>query len=212
MKRARLIIKEVQVARQGEIKNFQIKLPKDVKRIIAIETDVRLDSERAASETDGVKPSIETKPDLEYKPTEGSPTAEGRISPPYLSWTLEKNPVMGKLKLKSMERTNIFYEEWLHFILFNGGIPDMSMGMFPRSPISLNKNRKAKKVDVPVETTIVNGIYHDTIGTFLKKDITYTVKVFVWVETEEESDGVVFDFQEQASDEPESKTEKINVK
>lgn len=44
MKRARLIIKEVQVTRQGEIKNFQIKLPKNVTRIIAIETDVRIDS------------------------------------------------------------------------------------------------------------------------------------------------------------------------
>ena len=102
---------------------------------------------------------------------------------------------MGKLKLKSMERTYIFYEEWLHFILFNGGVPDMSMGMLERSPISLNKNRTPKKVDVPVETTIVNGIYADTIGKFLKKDIAYTVKVFVWVETEEDTDGVVFDFQ-----------------
>jgi hypothetical protein len=44
MKRARLIIKEVQVTKQGEIKNFQIKLPKNVKRIIAIETDVRINS------------------------------------------------------------------------------------------------------------------------------------------------------------------------
>lgn len=40
MKRARLLIKEVQITKQGEIKNFQIKLPKNVTRIIAIETDV----------------------------------------------------------------------------------------------------------------------------------------------------------------------------
>ncbi|MBS1635824.1 MAG: hypothetical protein JST26_07855, partial [Bacteroidetes bacterium] len=33
-------------------------------------------------------------------------------------------------------------------------------------------------------------------GKYLKRDITYTVKVFVWVETEEESDGVEFDFQQ----------------
>lgn len=44
MKRARLIIKEIQITKQGEIKNFQIKLPKNVKRIIAIETDVRIES------------------------------------------------------------------------------------------------------------------------------------------------------------------------
>ncbi len=119
---------------------------------------------------------------------------------PFLSWTLQQNPVLGKLKLKSMERTYIFFEEWLHFILFNGGVPDMSMGLFARNPVSINKNRKAKKVDVPVETTVVNGIYEDTLGKFLKRDITYTVKVFVWVETEEDADGVVFDFQEEDSE------------
>jgi hypothetical protein len=44
MKRARLIIKEIQITKQGEIKNFQIKLPKNVKRVLAIETDVRIES------------------------------------------------------------------------------------------------------------------------------------------------------------------------
>jgi hypothetical protein len=119
---------------------------------------------------------------------------------PFLSWTLQQNPVLGKLKLKSMERTYIFFEEWLHFIFFNGGIPDMSMGLFAHNPTSLNKNRKAKKVDVPVETTIVNGIYEDTYGKFLKRDLAYTVKVFVWVETDEDTDGVVFDFQEESDE------------
>ena len=195
MKRARLIIKEVQVTRQGEIKNFQIKLPKNVRQVVAIETDVRLDHVGEGLTTGDIRPA----PKLEAAPAiEGKVSAvgsDGRRSLPYLSWTQQQNPVMGKLKLKSMERTYIFYEEWLHFILFNGGVPDMSMGMLERSPISLNKNRIPKKVDVPVETTIVNGIYADTIGKFLKKDIAYTVKVFVWVETEEDTDGVVFDFQ-----------------
>jgi len=40
MKRAKLIIKEITVNKSGEIKNFQIKLPKDVKRIVAVELDV----------------------------------------------------------------------------------------------------------------------------------------------------------------------------
>lgn len=132
---------------------------------------------------------------------------DGKITAPFLSWTQQQNPVMGKLKLKSMERTYIFFEEWLHFILFNGGIPDMSMGLWANNPTSLNKNRKAKKVEVPVETTIVNGIYEDSIGKYLKRDITYTVKVMVWVETEEDADGIEFDFQE-----AETKNETVNEK
>ena len=54
MKRARLIIKEITVNKAGEIKNFQIKLPKNVKRIIAVETDVMTTSDNSKSyqETD----------------------------------------------------------------------------------------------------------------------------------------------------------------
>jgi hypothetical protein len=194
MKRARVIIKEVKVTKQGEIKNFQIKLPKNVQRIIAIETDVRVDSKVEGFPTGEVRPT----PKIETPPVRDSSGADsdGRRIAPFLSWTLQKNPVTGKLKLKSMERTYIFYEEWLHFILFNGGIPDMTMGMFARSPISLNKNRVPKKVDVPATTTVVNGIYEDTLGKFLGQDITYTIKVFVWVETEEENKGIAFDFQD----------------
>lgn len=65
MKRARLLIKEVKVTKQGEIKNFQIKLPKNVKRIIAIETDVRIDSpvsEFLSADEISPAPVIETKP------------------------------------------------------------------------------------------------------------------------------------------------------
>ncbi len=209
MKRARLIIKEVQITKHGEIKNFQIKLPKNVKRIVAVETDVRIDLRIEGISIGDIKPAprFETLPVIEPK---ASAVGSGSRGVPFLSWTQQQNPVMGKLKLKSMERTYIFYEEWLHFILFNGGIPDMSMGLFARSPISLNKNRQAKKVDVPVETTIVNGIYEDTIGNFLKRDIAYTVKVFVWVETEEDTDGVVFDFQNEPGEV--KKDETVNEK
>lgn len=204
MKRARLIIKEIKITRLGEIKNFQVKLPKNVRHIVAIETDVRLDQflkDKGASDTGVIVPI----PVLETKAREAmAAEAIGREgNAPYLSWTQQQNPVVGKLKLKSMERTYIFYEEWLHFIFFNGGVPDMSMGMFNNTPFSLNKNRMAKKVDVPIETTIVNGIYEDSFGAGLKRDVAYTVKVFVWAETEEDSDGIVFDFQEEKKEKQE---------
>lgn len=54
MKRARLIIAEIKITKQGEIKNFQIKLPKNVKRIIAVETDIRMDSAGAAGFDSGI--------------------------------------------------------------------------------------------------------------------------------------------------------------
>jgi hypothetical protein len=105
-----------------------------------------------------------------------------------------------------MERTNIFYEEWLHFIRFNGNVPDMSMGLFSNNPTSLNKNKVAKKVDVPKETTLITGLFEDTIGVQLRMDISYTIKVFVWVETHEDADDVVFDFQDENSEDENKET------
>lgn len=51
MKRARLIIAEVNITKQGQMKHFQIKLPKDTTRIIAIETDARMNSKINVSAT-----------------------------------------------------------------------------------------------------------------------------------------------------------------
>lgn len=211
MKRARLIIKEVQVTRQGEIKNFQIKIPKNIRRIIAIETDVRIDgrteahpkyvpsAEPVASEGRAIDsaPMSSVAMDSMATASVGTVSVEMDAKPtlPFLSWTIDQNPVLGKLKLRSMERTNIFFEEWLHLIMFSGGMPDMSGGLLKNNPSSLNRNRVPKKVEVPKMTTLINGLFEDTLGRTLKKDIRYLIKVFVWGETDEDADGVVFDFQ-----------------
>ena len=121
-------------------------------------------------------------------------------SAPYISWTINSNPVLGKLKLQSMERSNIFFEDWVHLVAYDGGMDDRGK-IFPVSPYSLNKNYYPKKVHAPLETTIVKGIFQDSFGDRMKKDVSYTLKVFVWVETEEESNGVDFGFQEKETEE-----------
>lgn len=185
MNRARVIIKEIAITKQGEIKNFQIKLPKNVKRIIAVETDVLI-----LSVLDILIPADAGV---------GAPAPGGEAQAHYLRWTAQKNPVLGKLKLQSMERANIFFEAWLHFMSYDGGMDDRGR-IFPVSPYTLNANWYPKKVFAPLETTIVKGFYEDNIGKRLAADLSYTIKVFVWVETQEDSDGVMFDFQNEDSE------------
>jgi hypothetical protein len=48
---------------------------------------------------------------------------------------------------------------------------------------------------VPNTTTVINGLFTDTMGQYFERELKYSIKVFVWVETEEESKGVDFDFQ-----------------
>lgn len=207
MKRARVIIKEINITKQGEVHHFQMKLPKNAIRIIAVETDVRIDAiDKKAVETSAVA-TAEIIPKLKIitpmqrsnimlaSTLELSAINVKNPLPPFLSWTRTKNPTLGRLKLQSLERANIFYEEWVTFVWLNGGIEDMSYGLFPISPYTLNKNTMPRKVDVPNTTTVINGLFTDSIGMYLKQNLTYTIKIFVWVETTEDNDGVVFDFQ-----------------
>lgn len=185
MKRARVIIKEIAITKQGEIRNFQIKLPKNVKRIIAVETDVLM-----LSALDIPIPAAVGV---------GLPLPGGEAQAHYLRWTAKTNPVLGKLKLQSMERANIFFEAWLHFMYYDGGMDERGR-IFPVSPYTLNANWYPKKVFAPLETTIVKGFYEDNIGKRLATDLNYTIKVFVWVETQQDADGVLFDFQNEESE------------
>ena len=171
MKRARVIIKEISITKQGEVHHFQIKLPKNAIRICAIDTDF-----------------------LIVTPVKSLPT-NPVTKRPFLKWEKFKNPTLGRLKLQSSERTNIFYSDWVKFKWLNGGLDDMSYGLFPISPYSLNKPTVPKTVEVPNTTTVINGLFTDTIGILLKQPLAYKIKVFMWIETQEESDGVVFDFQ-----------------
>ncbi len=206
MKRARVIIQEVRITRQGEIKNFQIKLPKNVRRIIAIDTDVRINTKIPGLPDGGIKrESPYASGELHEASMVSSSESSNRSKLPYLFWNPKVNPVLGKLKLRSRERTNIFYEEWLHFVQFDGGVPDMSIRLFDRPPASLNRNTAPKKVDVPRETTLINGLFEEYFGKLLKTDLDYTIKIFVWMETEEETNGVVFDFQQEDTEEAENK-------
>ena len=185
MDRARLIVKEVKIQKQGEINFFQVRLPQDTKRIIGIETDAIIISPFTLASSHGSEPN----PDG---------TVAGQIinRTPFLKWDTTVNPTLGKLKLQSQDRAGIFFETWIYFIQLGGGIPDMSFGMFPKSPYSLNQNSPPKKVNLTCKHSSIEGMYEDEFGKTQNRDMNYILKVFVWIETTEESKGVVFDFQE----------------
>ena len=119
--------------------------------------------------------------------------------PTYLTWTAKKNPTLGKLKLQSMECSGIFFTSWVHYINFQAGYKDTDASPFPVSPYTLNRNSVAKRVNVPGKTTLLRGSFTDSISEQLQQDITYVLKIYVWVETDEEARGIEFDFQKEAN-------------
>lgn len=191
MSRSRLIVKDVVIQKQGEISFFQIRLPKNARRILGIETDVFMESvlEADTSSTGSGSHGGGINPDG----TVGSPIEVNRR--PFLKWSSKSNPVIGKLKLQSMDRNNIFFETWVPFVFLNSSLPDMSFGLFPKSPYSLIVRSKPKPIGIPCSNAIINGLFTDDIGSRKNIDMKYRVKVFVWVQTTEPTKGVVFDFQ-----------------
>jgi hypothetical protein len=192
MNRARLIVKEFVIQKLGEINFFQIRLPKNATSILGIETDVLMES---FLETDTIG--------------SGSHSGGGGVLPdgtiagstpdvnlhPFLQWGSKSNPVVGKLKLQSMDRSNIFFENWIPFVLLNGSMPDMSYSLFPKSPYSLIVRGKPKPIGIACSNNIINGQFADSIGIAKNVDMKYRVKIFVWVQTTEPTNGVAFDFQ-----------------
>jgi hypothetical protein len=185
MNRARVIVKEISIQKKGEVHFFQIKFPKNVTRIRGIEFDAFMISpiETGAGSSDpALPPGVISEPNRT----------------PFLKWTPIGNPILGKLKLQSLNRNNIFYETWIPFIFYNGGIPDMSFGMFPKSPYSLNTYSKPKSINLECTNAMVNGMFIDRIGKRQNADLNYRIKVFVWIETTEDAKGVKYDFQEES--------------
>lgn len=168
MSRIRVLISEVSITKAGEVKHFQIKLSKHAIKIVGIETDVFLKSRTP-------KKMLEQQPKSNVSRTENYNTA-------------------GKLKLQSMEKENIFFSDWVRASVFYESFKTPSAFDLHQGLKDIRGKTAPKKVDVPIESTIINALYHDTVGKLLKQDLSYTLKVFVWIETNENANGVAFEF------------------
>ena len=104
------------------------------------------------------------------------------------------NNTAGKLKLQSMEKENIFFSDWVKASVFYEGFKQPKAFEIHSGLKDIRGKTAPKKVDVPVESTIINAIYVDTIGKFHKLDISYMLKVFVWIETNDPQNGITFEF------------------
>lgn len=169
MSRVRILVTETSITKAGQVKHFQIKVSKHAFKIVGIETDVFLKSH---TDKGGTVPD----------PTGVIPRE-----------TVTNNTA-GKLKLQSMEKENIFFSDWVKASVFYEGFKQPKAFEIHSGLKDIRGKTAPKKVDVPVESTIINAIYVDTIGKFHKQDISYTLKVFVWIETNDPQNGVTFEF------------------
>ena len=194
MNRARVIVKEISILKKGEVHFFQIRLPKNTIRIRGVEYDAFMLSQLAAA-----TPAEPAGPTVPSGGISGG-VSHQPVRTTFLKWTPTTNPTLGKLKLQNLDAHNLFYETWVPFMLYGGGMPDLSYGLFPKSPYTLNTNGKPKHVDLSCNNQVINGMFEDAIGSKQNADLNYRLKVFIWIETSENANGVIYDFQESESE------------
>lgn len=177
MIREQVVITPVNITKAGQVKHFQVKLPKNAKRIIGIELGWRLLSRgEILIPRDGGKyaPAMEA-----YS---GSSVIEGSDR---TSGLFKRNKLIGEVKLQSCEEANIFYAGDLQ------SDENIAMGDFSQNPFwrpsafTHETNSFEERVIVDGESTMIQGIYKDRLGEQSKTDYNYLANVYVWIEIEE---------------------------
>lgn len=166
--RHRMIMQSFTISKPEQVHHFQIRLPRNSKQVVAIDYDVLI----SAVPNNGAVGHSENSIEFNYSST--------------------MNPTVGRLKLQSLEKANIIYSEWLKLLEWNIGIKPG--GIFPINPFTLLQKQMPKQVEVSPQTTILNGLYEDNILKSTNGNFNYTIKVLVWLEMNEDSKGVEFDF------------------
>ena len=174
MMQEQVVITPITITKAGQIKHFQIKLPKTAKRIIGVEIGGRLltnSKEKIALSVVEVSPEmmVEVMPIMaELAPAVERPTA------------FKRNTFIGELKLQSCEEANIFYAGHLQTDN-NLGYGDFSQNRFWKiNPFTHQAMAFEETVIVDADSTIIQGVYKDYIGKQRKQDVNYLVNVYVW--------------------------------
>lgn len=181
MSRTRILITEVNITRAGQIKNFQIKLPKNAIAIVGVATDLRLNGRLANAAASIAYAAVAINNNTVTIKTVPIVAVLNSQVPVNMaqSW------LAGKIILQSLEKANIFYSDQVWAAQFNDGIGNITDDMYAMDAFETPKKAEATTVSVPAQTTIINGIFKDLVGATLKKDIAYTIKVLLWIETDE---------------------------
>lgn len=198
MSRTRILITEVTITKAGQRKNFQIKLPKNAINVIGIANDLRMNglSERIAYPIKALSEEYAIK-DTELIKT---PTlAEGdNLNQVAQQLNNRQSSLVGKLLLQSLEKANIFYADQIWSVPFDDGVGDITDDLYAWDAFELPQKAGYKTVSVPAGTTIINGMFKDLTGDTvksgmlkdltadtIKRNIAYTIKVLLWIETDE---------------------------
>lgn len=179
MMKEQVCITPVTISKAGQVKHFQIKLPKTAKKVIGVEIGGRFLRETKGKEAIAVLANVSDVPKtIEPVRNELQTYANGTVESQRTPF--KRNTLIGDLKLQSCEEANIFYAGELR-IDNNLHYGDFSNNRFWRAePFTHQMQTFEDVVITNADSTILLGMYKDNIGLETKRDMNYTVNVYVW--------------------------------
>lgn len=150
MMREQVNITPIEITKAGQIKHFQIRLPKTAKKVIGVEIGGRF--------LQGSNPLPNINSDTPFK----------------------CNQLVGELKLQSCEEANVFYAGELRldrnmaygdYTKNTQWIPEV----FTHQMQSFED-----VVITNADSTVINGMYKDNIGLQSQQSVSYLLNVYLW--------------------------------
>jgi hypothetical protein len=186
MLKEKVIITKLPITQPGQIQHFQVKIPRDAKRIIGMEVSAQyMNMQVAGSPQPIIGVGFNSPSNYSYM-------SMARIAKGRSIFRITPDLFLGDVRLQSCEDTNVFFAEDVYYTDENLGFGDFSVGsprFFP-APQTHGYKRHECIVNTNGETTILKGIYRDrqagakgTANTLTGQVFfQYTANIYVWYE------------------------------
>jgi hypothetical protein len=191
--REQALVTHLNITKAGQVRNFQVRLPKNTIQIIGIETSIRL----LTGSRDGVPVPL-PQPTPAPVPKQAVAQAAKVIVPIETVglMTFRRDTFFGDLRLQSCEQANIFYAKHVQTDE-NIGMGDYSQsGRWRVLPYTHEGKAEEETVKVNGNSTIIQGIYKDGYVQSrlaynpdqIKIPVGYVVSVYIWIEIGEQAE------------------------
>lgn len=166
------------ILKAGEIRYFQIVLPQDTLRITGVQFSEHLSQAlvnpfSAPDATGEGGSGGGTRPDGEGLPL---PPREPR---PLTDFRYQRSPLLGELRLQSLEKADLFYREYLYLDTLSGWGDYSANAFWKPSPPTHQNKRTVDPVLVEGTTTIVQGMYLDALAKNGWSQPPYTLEIYL---------------------------------
>lgn len=163
MKREGVILTTFLIERPKQVKLFQVRIPREAENIIGVEMGMHW--------------------------LEGVPAAP--VPPPIwsLPMSVQRNLLVGELKLQSYETANMFFSSELA-INNNHVFADFSSQNFLPKPYTHQYQQHEEPIKVNGNTTLLQGAYRDKLSEHQAGAYKYFVKVYIWIAAKEDQSNL----------------------